>query len=99
MSPTRPPERPSGRAPEVPAGGGTRFLINCIGIVGLVFGVLPIVRYVLELDLFAFSTAPYDWLRLEGAMRYLPPVMVLVVCGVAAYLLEKRLGRRLEQDG
>ena len=80
-------------------GARTRFVINLVGAVGLVFGVLPIVRYVLELDLFAFSTAPYDWLRLEGAMRYLPPVMVLVVCGVAAYLLEKRLGRRLEQDG
>jgi hypothetical protein len=97
MSPTRPPERPSGRAPEVPPGGGTRFLINCIGVVGLVFGVLAIVRYVLELDLFAFATAPYDWLQLEGAMRYVPPVMVLVVCGVAAYLLEKRLERRLGQ--
>lgn len=97
MSPTRPPERPSGRAPEVPPGGGTRFLINCIGVVGLVFGVLAIVRYVLELDLFAFATAPYDWLQLEGAMRYVPPVIVLVVCGVAAYLLEKRLERRLGQ--
>ena len=80
-------------------GARARLVINLVGAVGLVFGVLPIVRYVLELDLFAFSTAPYDWLRLEGAMRYLPPVMVLVVCGVAAYLLEKRLGRRLEQDG
>jgi hypothetical protein len=99
MSPTRPPERPTGRPAEVPAGGGTRFLVNCIGMVGLVFGLLPVVRYVLELDLFAFATAPYDWLRLEGAMRYVPPVMVLVVCGVAAYLLEKRLERRLEQDG
>ena len=75
-------------------GAGTRFVINMIGAVGLVFGVLPIVRYLLQLDFFEFTTAPYDWLQLEGAARYLPPVMVLVVCIVAAYLLEKRLERR-----
>jgi hypothetical protein len=93
MTPTRPPARPSGRSPEAPHGAGTRFLVNCIGIVGLVFGLLPVVRYVLQLDLFGFATAPYDWLRLDGAMRYVPPLTVLVVCGVAAYLLEKRLER------
>jgi hypothetical protein len=75
-------------------GAGTRFVINMIGAVGLVFGVLPIVRYLLQLDFFEFTTAPYDWLQLEGAARYLPPVMVLVVCIVTAYLLEKRLERR-----
>ena len=75
-------------------GAGTRFVINMIGAVGLVFGVLPIVRYLLQLDFFEFTTAPYDWLQLEGAARYLPPAMVLVVCILAAYLLEKRLERR-----
>jgi len=74
-------------------GAGSRFVINLIGVVGLVFGVLPIVRYLLELDFLAFTTAPYDWLQLEGAARFLPPVIVLVVCIVAAYLLEKRLER------
>jgi hypothetical protein len=76
-----------------PMGAGTRFLINTIGIVGLVFGVLPILRYLLQLGFFEFSTAPYDWLQLEGAARFLPPTIVLVVCMVAAYLLEKRLDR------
>jgi hypothetical protein len=74
-------------------GAGTRFLINMIGVIGLVFGVLPIVRYLLQLGIFEFSTAPYDWLELEGAARYLPPAIVLVVCMAAAYLLEKRLER------
>lgn len=89
-----------GRTPatEPQGGAGTRFLVNCIGLVGLVFGLLPVVRYLLELDLFAFASAPYDWLRLEGAMRYLPPLMVLVVCGVAAYVLEKRLERQQGLD-
>jgi hypothetical protein len=74
-------------------GAGTRFLINLIGAVGLVFGVLPIVRYLLQFDFFEFTTAPYDWLQLEGAARFLPPAIVLVVCILAAYLLERRLGR------
>jgi len=72
-------------------GAGTRFVINMIGAVGLVFGVLPIVRYLLQLDFFEFTTAPYDWLQLEGAARYLPPAIVLVVCMAAAFVLEKRL--------
>ncbi len=79
--------------PQQSTGAGTRFVINLIGVVGLVFGVLPIVRYLLQLELFGFSTAPYDWLQLEGAARFLPPAIVLVVCMVAAYLLEKRLER------
>ncbi|GAA2157459.1 hypothetical protein FHX52_2613 [Humibacillus xanthopallidus] len=79
--------------PQQSTGAGTRFVINMIGVVGLVFGVLPIVRYLLQLDFFGFTTAPYDWLQLEGAARFLPPAMVLVVCIVAAYLLEKRLER------
>ena len=74
-------------------GSGMRFLINMIGVVGIVFGVLPIVRYLLDLSIFAFTVAPYEWLQLEGAARYLPPVLVLVVCIVVAYLLEKRLER------
>ncbi len=53
-------------------GARTRFVINLVGAVGLVFGVLPIVRYVLDLSLFEFTVAPYAWLRLEGAARFLP---------------------------
>ena len=64
-----------------------------IGVVGLVFGVLPILRYLLQLDFFEFTTAPYDWLQLEGAARFLPPAIVLGLCIAAAYLLEKRLER------
>ena len=79
--------------PQQSTGAGTRFLINMIGVIGLVFGVLPIVRYLLQLGIFEFSTAPYDWLQLEGAARFLPPAIVLVVCMAAAYLLEKRLER------
>ncbi|MER7072317.1 hypothetical protein [Terrabacter sp. NPDC000476] len=74
-------------------GARTRFVINLVGAVGLVFGVLPIVRYLLDLSLFEFTVAPYAWLRLEGAARFLPPGMVLVVCIVVAYLLEQRLSR------
>jgi hypothetical protein len=79
--------------PQESTGAGTRFVINLIGVVGLVFGVLPIVRYLLELTFFEFTTAPYDWLQLEGAARFLPPAIVLVVCIVVAYVLEKRLER------
>ena len=74
-------------------GAGSRFAINVVGLVGIVFGLVPIVRYLLDLGYFGFTTAPYDWLRLEGALRFLPPVMVLVVCIAVAYILEKRLGR------
>ena len=77
-------------------GAGMRFLINMVGVVGLIFGVLPIVRYLLDLSIFEFAVAPYDWLQLEGAARYLPPVIVLVVCIVVAYILEKRLEKRTE---
>ena len=80
--------------PQPSTGAGTRFVINMIGVIGLVFGVLPIVLDLLELEVFGFSTAPYDWLQLEGAARFLPPAIVLVVCMAAAYLLEKRLERR-----
>lgn len=75
------------------SGAGQRFAINLIGMVGLVFGVVPIVRYLLDLDLFAFTVAPYEWLGLEGAARYLPPAMVLVVCIALTYWLERRLQR------
>lgn len=80
-----------GDAPETR--GGMRLLINLIGAIGIVFGVLPIVRYLLDLSIFELTTAPYDWLRLEGAARFLPPAMVLVGCIVVAYLLEQRLDR------
>ena len=79
--------------PQQSTGAGTRFAINTIGVVGIVFGVLPILRYLLELGFFEFTTAPYDWLELEGAARFLPPAIVLAVCMAAAYLLEKRLER------
>jgi hypothetical protein len=79
--------------PQQSTGAGTLFVINMIGVVGLVFGVLPILRYLLQLDFFEFTTAPYDWLQLEGAARFLPPAIVLAVCIAAAYLLEKRLER------
>jgi hypothetical protein len=70
-------------------GAGRRFLINIIGAIGLVFGFLPLVKYVLELDLFDFTVAPYEWLELEGPARFLPPAMVLVTCLVVAYVLER----------
>ncbi|HEX5968263.1 MAG TPA: hypothetical protein VFY88_07305 [Intrasporangium sp.] len=71
-------------------GAGRRVAINLIGAVGLVFGFLPMVKYLLDLDLFGFTVAPYEWLELEGAARLLPPAMVLVTCLVVAYLLEHR---------
>ena len=71
------------------AGAGRRFLINLIGAVGLVFGFLPMVKYLLDLDLFDFTVAPYEWLELTGAARFLPPAMVLVTCLVIAYVLER----------
>ena len=70
-------------------GAGRRMAINLIGAVGLVFGALPLVKYLLDLDLFEFTVAPYEWLELEGAARLLPPAMVLVTCLVLAYLLER----------
>ncbi|HKX66043.1 MAG TPA: hypothetical protein VJN29_02370 [Intrasporangium sp.] len=70
-------------------GAGRRLVINLIGAVGLVFGFLPMVKYLLDLDLFDFTVAPYEWLELEGAARFLPPAMVLVTCLVIAYLLER----------
>ncbi len=72
-----------------PTGAGRRFLINVVGAIGLVFGFLPIVKYLLELDLFDFAVAPYDWLELAGVMRFVPPAMVLVASLVGAYLLER----------
>lgn len=76
---------------------GQLFVINLVGAIGLVFGMLPVVKYLLDLDLFAFAAAPYDWLRLQGAMRYLPPVLVFVLCGVLAWWLERRIDRGIER--
>ena len=73
-----------------PDGAGRRVVINLIGAVGLVFGFLPMVKYLLDLDLFAFTVAPYEWLELEGAARLLPPAIVLVTCLVVAFVLERR---------
>ena len=72
------------------SGAGSRFVINVVGLVGLLFGALAIVRYLLDLSFFGFTTAPYDWLQLAGFMRYVPPLMVLLVCLGAAYALERR---------
>ncbi|MEO7130130.1 MAG: hypothetical protein ABIZ07_01990 [Dermatophilaceae bacterium] len=69
---------------------GQLFVINVVGAIGIVFGALPIVKYVLELDMLSFSTAPYDWLGLSGAVRYVPPIMVLALCFVLAWWLERR---------
>ena len=57
--------------PQQSTGAGTRFVINMIGVVGLVFGVLPILRYLLQLDFFEFTTAPYDSAPARGC-RTLP---------------------------
>ena len=73
------------------SGAGSRFVINLVGLVGLLFGALPIVRYLLDLSFFGFTTAPYDWLQLSGFMRFVPPLLVLVVCIAAAYALERRM--------
>ena len=70
-------------------GAGRRLVINLVGVVGLVFGFLPMVKYLLDLDLFDFTVAPYEWLELEGGARFLPPAMVLVTCLVIAYVLER----------
>ncbi len=69
---------------------GQLFVINLIGVIGLVFGVVPILKYLLDLDFAAFTTAPFDWLELEGAARFLPPLMVLAFCGFLAFWLERR---------
>ena len=66
------------------SGAGSRFVINLVG-------ALPIVRYLLDLSFFGFTTAPYDWLQLSGFMRFVPPLLVLVVCTAAAYALERRM--------
>ena len=75
------------------SGARSRFVVNVVGLVGLVFGALPIVRYVLDLSFFEFTVAPYAWMRLGGAARVLPPLLVLVTCLVVAYALERRLQR------
>lgn len=91
---TQPARRGAGTGREgTPSGSGAagrRFLINVIGVVGLVFGVLAIVAYLLEVHLLDFATAPYSWLRLSGVARFLPPAMVLVACLVASFVLERR---------
>ena len=69
---------------------GQLFLINASGVIGLVFGLVPIVKYLLDLDFASFTVAPYRWLELEGAARFLPPLMVLAVCGFLAFWLERR---------
>lgn len=72
---------------------GQLFIINLIGVIGLAFGVVPIVKYLLDLDFAPFTVAPYERLALEGPARLLPPVMVLAVCGFLAWWLERRTKR------
>ena len=71
------------------SGAGRRFVINIVGVIGLVFGALAVLRYLLDSDILSFSDAPYRWLALEGGARFIPPVMVLVVCIAVAYWLER----------
>lgn len=70
-----------------------RFLINVIGLVGLVYGGLAVVYYLLEVSMLSFAAAPYGWLRLEGGMRYVPPALVFVVCFVVVWAIERRASR------
>jgi hypothetical protein len=67
-----------------------RFAINCIGLVGLLYGAVPILRVVLGFDALSFTAAPYAWLQLEGGMRVVPPLIVFVICLVAAWAIEHR---------
>lgn len=76
--------------PPVTSGAGRRFVINVVGVIGLVFGALPVLRYLFDSDLLTFSTAPYNWLGLEGGARFLPPAMVLAVAIAVAFWLERR---------
>lgn len=69
------------------------FVINLVGVIGLVFGAVPILKYLLDLDFASFTVAPYAWLGLEGAARLLPPAMLVVVCGFLAWWLERRASR------
>jgi hypothetical protein len=70
-----------------------RFLINVIGLVGLVYGGLAVVYYLLELSALSFAAAPYGWLGLEGAMRFVPPALVFIVCFVVVWAIERRATR------
>lgn len=72
---------------------GQLFVINLVGVLGIVFGVVPILKYLLDLDFASFTVAPYGWLALEGPARLLPPLMVLVLCGSVAFWLERRSQR------
>jgi hypothetical protein len=84
-------------SPEPQTTARQRFAINCIGLVGLVYGAVPILRVVLGFDAMAFTAAPYGWLRLEGAMRVVPPLVVFVACLVAAWAIEHRATGRSER--
>lgn len=76
--------------PPEKTGGLRRFVINVVGVIGLVFGAIPIVRYLFDSSIFDFTDAPYRWLQLEGTARFLPPVLVLIVCLAVAFWLERR---------
>jgi hypothetical protein len=67
-----------------------RFLINIIGLVGLLYGGLAVVYYLLQVSALSFAAAPYGWLGLEGAIRFVPPILVFVVCFVVVWAIERR---------
>ncbi|WP_347351538.1 hypothetical protein [Intrasporangium sp.] len=71
-----------------------RFLINVIGLAGIVYGGLAIVYYLLGFDAISFAAAPYRWLQLEGLVRYVPPLIVFVVCFVVVWAIEQHAARR-----
>lgn len=75
--------------PPQSSGATRRFVINVVGVIGLVFGALPVLRYLFDSDLLSFTTAPYNWLALEGWARFLPPAMVLLVTIAVAFWLER----------
>ncbi|MDN5795360.1 MAG: hypothetical protein L0H79_06360 [Intrasporangium sp.] len=72
---------------------GQRFLINVIGLAGIVYGGLAIVYYLLGFGALSFAAAPYRWLQLEGLVRYVPPLIVFVVCFVIVWAVERRAAR------
>lgn len=70
-----------------------RFVINVVGLVGIVYGGLAVVYYLLGFGALSFAAAPYGWLRLAGVARFLPPVLVFAVCFVVVWAIERGAGR------
>lgn len=72
-----------------------RFLINIVGLVGLVYGGLAIIYYLLGFSALSFAASPYEWLQLGGGMRFVPPIVLFVLCFVVVWAIE----RRAQSDG